>query len=146
MIGELSSQGPVIPIATPKPRRALKKLPKTVTRCADALVEAGVRLRLMLQDEGRFGRISMLRRCWAPRGVRPCVPSQIVREYTYAYAAVSPHDGTMESLILPELKALAQLDCRRSVDASVASVTCSSGVVVQLLYCDNMELMRLKIV
>ena len=51
-----------------------------------------------------------------------------------------------ESLILPELKALAQLDCRRSVDASVASVTCSSGVVVQLLYCDNMELMRLKIV
>ena len=74
-----------------------------MTRCAEALVEAGVRLRLMLQDEGRFGRISMLRRCWAPRGVRPCVPSQIVREYTYAYAAVSPHDGTMDSLILPEV-------------------------------------------
>jgi len=74
-----------------------------VTRCAEALAEAGVRLRLMLQDEGRFGRISMLRRCWAPRGVRPCVPSQIVREYTYAYAAVSPHDGTMDSLILPEV-------------------------------------------
>jgi transposase len=31
------------------------------------------------------------------------VPSQIVREYTYAYAAVSPHDGTMDSLILPEV-------------------------------------------
>ena len=57
----------------------------------------------MLQDEGRFGRISMLRRCWAPRGIRPCVPSQIVREYTYAYVAVSPHDGAMDSLILPEV-------------------------------------------
>lgn len=63
----------------------------------------GVRLRLMLQDEGRFGRISMLRRCWAPRGVRPCVPSQIVREYTYAYVAISPHDGAMDSLVLPEV-------------------------------------------
>ena len=74
-----------------------------MSRCAIALDEAGVRLRLMLQDEGRFGRISRPRRCWAPRGVRPCVPSQIVREYTYAYAAVSPHDGVMDSLILPEV-------------------------------------------
>ena len=57
----------------------------------------------MLQDEGRFGRISTPQRCWAPRGVRPCVPSQIVREYTYAYAAVSPHDGTLDSLILPQV-------------------------------------------
>ncbi len=55
----------------------------------------------MLQDEGRFGRISTPQRCWAPRGIRPCVPCQIVREYTYAYVAVSPHDGTMDSLILP---------------------------------------------
>ncbi len=57
----------------------------------------------MFQDEGRFGRISTPQRCWAPRGIRPCVPSQIVREYTYAYAAVSPHDGTMDSLILPQV-------------------------------------------
>ena len=57
----------------------------------------------MFEDEGRFGRISIPRRCWAPRGTRPGVPSQIVREYTYAYAAVSPHDGTMDSLILPEV-------------------------------------------
>jgi len=31
------------------------------------------------------------------------VPSQIVREYTYGYVAVSPHDGTMDSLILPQV-------------------------------------------
>jgi len=39
----------------------------------------------MFQDEGRFGRISSPRRCWAPRGMRPNVPCQIVREYIYAY-------------------------------------------------------------
>jgi hypothetical protein len=45
--------------------------------------------------------ISTPRRCWAPRGIRPTVPNQIVREYTYAFVAVSPHDGEMDSLILP---------------------------------------------
>ena len=73
-----------------------------VTRCAKALASVGVRLRMMLQDEGRFGRLSTPHRCWAPRGIRPIVPAQMVREYTYAYAAVSPHDGTMDSLIMPE--------------------------------------------
>jgi transposase len=33
------------------------------------------------QNEGRFGRISEPRRCWAPKGMRPRVPRQIVREY-----------------------------------------------------------------
>ena len=55
----------------------------------------------MFQDEARFGRINNSRRCWAPRGIRPEVPVQIVREYTYAFAAVCPHDGVMDSLILP---------------------------------------------
>jgi len=74
-----------------------------VAKCAKALAPLRVRLRLMLQDEGRFGRISTPQRCWAPRRVRPCVPSQIVREYTYVYAAASPHDGTLDSLILPQV-------------------------------------------
>ena len=67
----------------------------------------GARLRLMFQDEGRFGRINAARRCWAPRGVRPHVASQMVREYTYAYVAVSPHDGVMDSLVLPRVNAQA---------------------------------------
>lgn len=57
----------------------------------------------MFQDEGRFGRINDPRRCWAPPGVRPQVGAQLVREYSYAFAAVSPHDGTLDSLILPEV-------------------------------------------
>ena len=57
----------------------------------------------MFQDEGRFGRISNPRRCWVPPGCRPSVPLQFIREFTYVYAAVSPHDGVMDSLILPEV-------------------------------------------
>jgi transposase len=57
----------------------------------------------MFQDEGRFGRISDPRRCWAPEGVRPDVHVQIVREFIYAFVALSPHDGVMDSLILPEV-------------------------------------------
>lgn len=46
------------------------------------------------------------RRCWAPIGVRPVVGSQRVRESLYAYVAVSPADGAMVSLILPDTNAL----------------------------------------
>lgn len=56
----------------------------------------------MAQDEGCFGRISRAKRCWTPLKMRPLVPAQVVREYTYAYAAVAPALGQMISLILPE--------------------------------------------
>ena len=56
---------------------------------------------LFVQDEGRFGRISTHKRAWAPPGIRPKSPRQIVRSYTYAYVAVSPISGKMTSLILP---------------------------------------------
>lgn len=56
----------------------------------------------MFQDEGRFGRISDPRRCWAPPGVRPDVHAALVREYSYAYAALSPWDDGLDSLILPD--------------------------------------------
>lgn len=39
--------------------------------------------------------------CWAPRGIRPNLPLQRVREYTYVYSTISPHDGDVFSLILP---------------------------------------------
>lgn len=57
----------------------------------------------MFQDEARFGRISDPRACWAPPGIRPEVGAQIVREYVYIFGAVSPHDGTHDSLVLPSV-------------------------------------------
>ncbi len=55
----------------------------------------------MAEDEGCFGRLSIPRRAWAPPGVRPHAPQQLIREYTYVYAAVAPAEGKMTSLILP---------------------------------------------
>ena len=54
----------------------------------------------MFQDEARFGRINSPKACWAPKPVRPIVARQIVREYVYAFGAVSPKDGRHDSLVL----------------------------------------------
>lgn len=60
-------------------------------------------LRVMFQDEARFGRIQEPYRCWAAKRVRPLVGQQLVREYTYIYGAISPKDGKADFLILPTL-------------------------------------------
>jgi len=56
---------------------------------------------IMAQDEGRFGRLSRPRACWAPPGVRPTAPCQLVREFVQVFAAVAPQTGELISLILP---------------------------------------------
>jgi hypothetical protein len=56
---------------------------------------------IMPQDEGRFGRISDVLTCWAPKGVRPRIAKQIVRSFVYVYAAVCMALGKITSLILP---------------------------------------------
>lgn len=55
----------------------------------------------MFQDEARFGRISDCRYCWAPYPLRPTVKAMLTHQYVYAYAAVSPMDGSVDSLVLP---------------------------------------------
>lgn len=59
----------------------------------------------MFQDEGRFGLLGTPRRCWAPRSVRPVVGARLQRKYLYAFSAVSPHDGVLDSLVLPWVNA-----------------------------------------
>jgi len=54
-------------------------------------------------DEARFGRISDTRYCWCPKPLRPLVKAMVTQEYTYAYAAASPHDGVLDTLILPSV-------------------------------------------
>lgn len=62
-------------------------------------------LRLVFQDEARFGRISDTRYCWCRRPSRPLVKSMVTQQYTYAYGAVSPQDGRFDSLVLPHVNA-----------------------------------------
>ena len=58
-------------------------------------------LKLLFQDEGRFGRSADPDNCWAPDGLRPQVKAQFIREYTHVFSAVCPRDGQSFSLILP---------------------------------------------
>lgn len=60
-------------------------------------------IRLMFQDEARFGRINDIRRAWAPKPMRPMCKAMITHEYTYAYAAVDIMTGELDSLILPHV-------------------------------------------
>jgi hypothetical protein len=79
-----------------------KKLPEALAQSLTQIEGQGP-LRVMFQDEARFGRIADVRRCWCPKPLRPMVRAMVTQEYTYAYAAVSPADGRMDSLILPHV-------------------------------------------
>ena len=57
----------------------------------------------MCQDEARVGRIHDVRRCGAPKPVRPLCQGMLTHEYTYAYASCEPATGTMDALILPQV-------------------------------------------
>jgi DDE superfamily endonuclease len=56
---------------------------------------------IMAEDEGRLGRISDIKRCWAPKSSRPIVPRQIVHEWVYIFAAICPLLGRLMALPLP---------------------------------------------
>ena len=79
-----------------------KKLPERLEQIVASFTTVQP-LRLMFQDEARFGRISDTRYCWAKRPMRPMVQAMLTHQYTYAYAAVSPVDGRLDSLILPQV-------------------------------------------
>ena len=57
----------------------------------------------MFQDEARFGRINDVRRCWAPKPIRPLCQAMLTHEYTYAYAAVDVQSGVLDTLMLPHV-------------------------------------------
>lgn len=54
---------------------------------------------VLFEDEATFGRISTVRPCWAPAGIRPRVGHQQVREYRDAVLAVAPWEGRLGALI-----------------------------------------------
>ena len=83
-------------------RRLLKKLPEIIAEKLEDRDPGDNRpVLLFAQDEGRFGRISDVRRAWSPLGARPQAPRQVIRTYLYVFTAVCPALGRMTSLILP---------------------------------------------
>jgi hypothetical protein len=104
----------------------------------------------MFQDEGRFGLLGTPRRCWAPCGTRPVVGARLERKYIYAFSAVSPHDGVMDSLVLPWVSAqtmslfLTEV-AQRHADEFVLMVMDQAGwhLAGELVVPDNMRLLFL---
>jgi len=79
-----------------------KKLPSALAQIRAQFLTVRP-IRLMFQDEARFGRISQCRRCWHKKPERPIVKAMLTYEYTYAYGAVSPLDGKFDALLLPQV-------------------------------------------
>ena len=79
-----------------------KKLSSNLAQIVASFAKAQP-LRLMFQDEARFGRISDTCYCWAQKPIRPMAQAMLTHQYTYAYGAVSPIDGRFDSLVLPHV-------------------------------------------
>lgn len=76
-----------------------KKLPETLAALLTPENVKGRRVRLMFQDEARFGRMVRVRRCWSPAPLRPSISNGYEREFVYVYAAVSPIEGEMDWMV-----------------------------------------------
>jgi hypothetical protein len=73
-----------------------KKLPETLAAWLTPEVVQARSVRLMFQDEARFGRMVRPKRCWAPAPLRPVVGNGYEREFVYVYGAVSPQEQELD--------------------------------------------------
>jgi len=109
----------------------IKKITQTVQEMVNyTFEETDKHFRLMYQDEAGFGRINKPKACWCGNGIRPVVPCLRVREYVYAYGAVSPTDGEMVSLVLPK----SNTDCMNIFLSEVSKRYPNDFI---LMVCDN---------
>jgi transposase len=110
----------------------------------------GRRVRLMFQDEARFGRMVRIRRCWAPSPARPVVCNGYEREFVYVYGAVSPVEGQLDTMITRQMNTvnmsafLAQVSAKHRREFIVMVVDgASSHVSKDLVVPKNIRLLRL---
>jgi hypothetical protein len=127
-----------------------KKLPDLLDAILDPADVRGRRVRLMFQDEARFGRMVRIGRCWAQRPMRPTVCNGYEREFLYVYGAVSPMQGQLDWMIAGEMNTvrmtefLAQVSAAHRRDFIVMVVDgASSHVAKDLGVPKNMRLLRL---
>ena len=110
----------------------------------------GRRIRLMFQDEARFGRMVRIRRCWAPVPFRPVVDNGYERQFVYVYGAVSPVEGGLDWMICREMNTqrmgefLAQVSHAHAAEFVVMIVDgASSHVAKALVIPENICLVKL---
>ena len=127
-----------------------KKLPEVLETLLTRDAVQGRHVRLMFQDEARFGRMVRIRRCWAPSPQRPVVVNGYEREFQYVYGAVSPLEGELDWMICPAMNTermglfLAQVSAAHPQDFIVMVVDgASSHVAKALVVPENIRLHRL---
>ncbi len=127
-----------------------KKLPRVLAAIRRRKVAQGRPLRLMFQDEARFGRMVRIRRCWAQAPQRPTVCNGYEREFVYVYGAVSPQQGQLDWMIARQMNTqrmsefLAQV-CAAHPEEFIVMVVdgASSHVSKDLVVPRNMHLLKL---
>lgn len=85
-------------------------------------------MRLLFQDEARFGRMVRIKRCWSPFPFRPSVSNGYEREFVYAYAGVSPQEGELDWMICREMNT-----CRMGEFLAQVSLAHSEEFIVMIL-------------
>ena len=127
-----------------------KKLPETLATLLKPEEVKDRPVRLMFQDEARFGRMVRIRRCWAPTPLRPVVSNGYEREFVYVYGAVSPVQGELDWMICPKMNTqrmseyLAQVCAAHPGEFMVIVVDgASSHVSKELAIPENIRLLRL---
>jgi hypothetical protein len=127
-----------------------KKLQEVLETLLKPDVVKGRKIRLMFQDEARFGRMVRIRRCWAPAPERPLVDNGYERQFTYVYGAVSPLEGQLDWMICEKMNTemmgrfLDQVGAAHPQDFIVMVVDgASSHVAKALIIPENILLHRL---
>ena len=127
-----------------------KKLPEVLATLLTPDVVKGRHVRLMFQDEARFGRMVRIRRCWAPAPQRPVEDNGYEREFRYVYGAVSPLEGELDWRVCPVMNTeqmgtfLAQVSAAHPEDFIVMIVDKASAHVAKALVVpENLRLHRL---
>jgi hypothetical protein len=87
----------------PPGKRPEKKLPDELETLGKPKTTKGRRVRVILQEEARLGRMRRTRRCEAQALALPTVNSGEEREFTYVKGAVSPLEGEIDWIIYDQI-------------------------------------------
>lgn len=127
-----------------------KKLPETLGALLKPEDVQDRHVRLMFQDEARFGRMVRIRRCWAPAPHRPVVDNGYQRQFVYVYGSVSPVEGELDWRVCEKMNTermgeyLTQVALAHPGEFIVMVVDgASSHVAKDLAVPENIRLLRL---
>ena len=127
-----------------------KELPETLASLLNPALVGDRPVRLLFQDEARFGRMVRIRRCWSPSPLRPTVDNGYERQFVYLYGAVSPLQGELDWMICREMNTVRMSEFLRQVRLAHASEFmimivdgASSHRSKELAVPDNMRLVAL---